>query len=69
MGSESKLPTIGAIAERLGQPLHRIRYVLDTRHIQPTGRAGNAKVYSDGDVERVRVALAQIDGAKEVGHG
>jgi len=69
MGSESKLPTIGAIADQLGQPLHRIRYVLDTRRIQPTGRAGNARIYSDADVERIRVALAQIARAKEAGHG
>jgi hypothetical protein len=69
MPSELRLPTLGVIAEQLREPIHRIRYIVDTRGIRPTARAGNAKIFADGDVERIRVALAEIARAKEVGHG
>lgn len=61
-------PTIGTIAEQLCQPVHRIRYVLQTRRIQPSGRAGNARVFTDADIERVQVELARIDRAREGTH-
>jgi Bifunctional DNA primase/polymerase, N-terminal len=37
------MPTVGEIARRLNEPVHRIEYVR-TRDIKPTGVAGNARV-------------------------
>ena len=45
------VPTVGSIADRLGVPVHRIRYVVESRGIEPTGRAGNARVFTDADLE------------------
>ena len=54
-------PTVGAIAERLGKPLHRIEYIIRARKIQPTGVAGNVRVFSESDVERISRELNRID--------
>ena len=54
-------PTVGEIARRLEQPLHRIEYVIRSREIQPAGLAGNARVFSDADVERIAHELRRID--------
>jgi len=55
------MPTVGEIARRLNEPVHRIEYVLRTRDIQPIGMAGNARVYTEEDVERIAAFLAEID--------
>ncbi len=55
------MPTVGEIARRLNEPVHRIEYVLRTRDIQPIGMAGNARVYAEEDVERIAAFLAEID--------
>ena len=63
------LPTIGTIAERCNESVHRVRYVLETRGIEPSGRAGNARVFTDADVDRVRAELARIDRGKNGKNG
>ena len=55
-----KLLTIGLIAERLAEPVHRIRYVIATRQIEPTAKAGNARVFDQDSVESIRKYLTQI---------
>jgi hypothetical protein len=60
-----QLLTVGVIAERLGQPIHRIEYILRTRSIRPAGVAGNSRVYSEGDIERIAEELRQIDAQKD----
>ena len=55
------VPTIGSIAVRLGVPVHRIRYVLDRHRIEPSGRAGNARVFNEEDVEHIASVLHRID--------
>ncbi len=57
-------PTVGEIARRIGQPVHRVEYVIRSRNIQPTGIAGNARVFSDADVERIAGELHRIDAQK-----
>lgn len=52
------LPTVGEIARRLGVSTHQIEYLIRSRRIQPSGRAGNARVFSEKDVERIRRCIA-----------
>jgi hypothetical protein len=59
------LPTVGEIARRLGQPVHRVEYVLRSRRIRPAGKAGNCRVFAEPDVERVRAALAGMERRKD----
>ena len=53
----SHLPTVGVIAHELGVPLHRVEYIIRARGIAPVGRAGNARVFSDADVQRIAAEL------------
>ena len=55
------LPTIGEIARRTGEPLHRVEYIIRSRNIQPTGRAGNLRVFTEADVEHIASELRRID--------
>lgn len=61
----SNLPTLttpGVIARELGVPLHRVLYILSTRHhIQPTEFAGRLRVYDRHAVAMVRHELNAID--------
>jgi hypothetical protein len=60
MGCQS-LMTVGAIAQRLGQPLHRIEYLCRARGITPKGWAGHARVFDEGDVAYIAYELRRID--------
>lgn len=64
--SAIRVPTVGEIARRIGYPLHRVEYIIRSRGIEPTGRAGNARVFTDADVSRIAGELRRIDGEKEV---
>ncbi len=57
-------PTIGEIARRLSEPVHRIEYVIRSRRIRPSGLAGVARVFTDRDVERIASELRRIDEEK-----
>ncbi len=59
------LSTVGIIARRLRMPLHRIEYVISSRNIQPDGMAGNARVFSDAAVARIKSELQRIDDDRE----
>ena len=63
------MPTVGEIARRLGEPLHRIEYIVRARKIQPSGRAGNARVFTDADVEQIDNELRRIDAENDRGQG
>jgi hypothetical protein len=58
------MPTVGEIARRLGQPVHRIEYVIRARHIRPCGWAGNARVFPEDAVEMIASELQRIASAK-----
>ena len=58
------LPTVGEIARRLGQPLHRVEYMIDSRRIRPIGRAGNSRVFSEAAVDYIKAELKRIDERK-----
>ena len=56
-----KLLTTGVIAERIGVPLHRVVYIIQSRGIKPIARAGPANVYDDAAMESVRDEVRRID--------
>ncbi len=62
--SAPTMPTIGEIARRLGQTIHRIEYVIRARVIQPCGWAGNARVFPEDAVEVITTELQRIADAK-----
>ena len=55
-----RVPTVGVIAQRLGASVHQVEYVIRTRDIQPSGVAGNARVFAETDVDRIASELRQI---------
>ncbi|MFH1265790.1 MAG: hypothetical protein ABIK89_08675 [Planctomycetota bacterium] len=55
------LPTVGTIAQRLGEPVHRVTYVIETRGIEPIGKAGHARVFTEAAVDRIASELRRID--------
>jgi hypothetical protein len=59
------MPTVGEIARRLAEPVHRIEYILRTRNISPAGIAGNSRVYAEEDVERIGSESQGIDARKD----
>jgi hypothetical protein len=62
------LRTPGVIARELGQPLHRVLYVLRTRpFIAPSARAGRLRLYDLAAVARIRHALNAMDARKGAG--
>jgi hypothetical protein len=62
------MPTIGEIARRLGEPHHRIEYVIRARRICPSSWAGNARIFSETAIEEIAMELKRIDSAKHLDH-
>ena len=63
------LRTPGVIAQELGEPLHRVLYVLRTRaHITPAARAGRFRLYDRQAVAMIRHDLNAMDARKGVDH-
>src|SRR5262245_23054546 len=52
--------TTGAIARRLGEPLHRVAYVIRSRNIQPARRAGCLRLFSEDQVAHIAAELVEI---------
>jgi len=42
-------------------------YVIETRGIEPIGKAGHARVFTEAAVERIALELKQIDADREGG--
>lgn len=57
-------PTVGEIARRIDQPIHRVEYVIRARGIKPQSVAGNARVFAETDVDRIASELRRIDREK-----
>ena len=62
-----RLTTIGEVARRLNRPQHRVEYVVRARRLQPAKRAGNARVFSDADVQYIESELSRIDADRNGG--
>ena len=56
------LNTVGVLAQKLNEPVHRIEYLLRTReHIQPAAIAGRSRLYHERAVAQLRHELNAID--------
>lgn len=62
-------PTVGEIARRLGESLHRIEYVIRSRNIQPASRAGHVRIFAEADVAHIADELRLIDARQESASG
>jgi len=63
-----RLRTPGVIAKELGEPLHRVEYILRTRpHIVPSARAGQLRLYSREAVSLICHELSCMAARREVG--
>lgn len=72
MVAETKLLTVGRLAELFRCPVHRIAYLIRARGIRHAARAGRLRLF---DTEALRILereLARLDGrpmAEEADHG
>jgi predicted transcriptional regulator len=69
MESNTSLLTVGAIARETGQPLHRVRYALESYRIEPLQRAGILRLFSREDLPRIKSALDRIANRQGASHG
>ena len=61
-----QLLTVGRIAEELGEPIHRVTYILQTRsHIVAVARAGVIRLYDGDAIALIRLELSEIDAKRE----
>lgn len=60
MSALANLFTIGEIARRLGCQPSRIDYAIRSRNIEPAGRVGNLRVFSEANVEHIASELKRI---------
>jgi hypothetical protein len=60
-GNARSFLTVGAIARRLDEPLHRVEYAIRSRDIRPVGMAGNLRVFDDEALETIADVLREID--------
>ncbi len=59
--------TVGEIALRLNVPVHRVEYAVLAHDISPVGRAGNARVFDDSALKRIKAALgSKASGAAQL---
>jgi len=67
--SAPRFRTPGVLATILGEPLHRVLYVLRTRlHIRPAARAGRLRLYDRDSLALIRHELNAMD-ARRGGRG
>lgn len=45
------LYTLGQISTQTGLPMHTVRYIVESRKIEPVGRIGGKRVFDDAAVE------------------
>jgi hypothetical protein len=57
--------SVGDIARQHGVSLHRVLYVIRSRDIRPAGMAGNARLFTPADAERIGSELRRIAEDKE----
>lgn len=56
--------SIGTICDRFKEPLHRVRYAIESRGIKAVGRGGAANLYDEEQVAQVGKALREIREAR-----
>ena len=61
--------TVGEIARQLGVKIHKVEYVVASRNIEPAGRAGNLRVFTEADVKHIQSELTRIEEDRLAGAG
>ena len=59
------LLTIGEIARRLNEPIHRVEYVIRSRAIAANSIAGTLRVFDEADLDRIANILRDIDDRRD----
>lgn len=63
-----QLNTLGRIAEKVNQPLHRVAYIIRTRpHIKHVAKAGRTRLFDEAAVAQIRHELNAIDARSSAG--
>lgn len=65
--TSKKLYTMGSVAATLGEPIHRVEYVVRTRGIEGYGLAGSQRIFGTEHVEQVAAGLREVDATKAKG--
>ena len=60
-----KALTIGEIARRLGAPIHRIEYIISSRGLKATLRAGHIRVFTKSDLQLIESILRRMNADRE----
>jgi hypothetical protein len=64
-----RLWTIGVVAADLGEPSHRIAYIVRTRpHIRPSARAGRLRLFNREAVAQIRHELNAMAARRGAAH-
>ena len=61
MSQPPLLLTVSEIARRLETKVHRIEYIIRSRHIQPIGWAGHARVFAEVSLDHIESELRRMD--------
>lgn len=61
MSQPQTLLTVGEIARRLEERIHRIEYVIRSRRIEASGWAGHARVFSQANLDHIASELRRMD--------
>ena len=69
MDLSSQIASLGEIARRLKEPIHRVEYVIRSRDIEPLLVAGGRHFYSEAQVQRIASEIRRIDEEKGVADG
>lgn len=54
-----RLATLPMVAEHVGEPLHRLEYVVRTRSIEPRVRVAGMRMFHRDQLDHIREALAE----------
>jgi len=57
--------TPGEIARQLDVPTYRVQYVINSRRIQPVFWAGNVRIFSKADADRVGKIVRELDARRD----
>lgn len=61
-----RLFTLGEISRQLDQPIHRVRYVIQSREIAAHAVASHFRCWTAEDVMQIKAELEAIDNGKAV---
>lgn len=62
---QQMLYSTGMIAKRAGAAIHQVKYVIESRRIEPLGKVAGANAYDEAAVRRIEAALTDIAQARK----